>query len=157
MRYAAHLDLVNDRAKDIAEEQKPRVLILGLSPSARKEGGTGQVFALDTIESSFIEEIVHARNSFQDPGYFKTLNTEQLLALDLVSLLRIALLACPPGQGKAGIGLSPEEDCPKARHLLPAAALASPMKRERSESVCPLSDSIDTTMRFFSLAISARV
>lgn len=83
----SQVDLVNDRTKDIAEEQKPRVLILGLSPSARKEGGAGQVFGLDTIESSFIEEIVHAQNSFQDPGYFKTLNAEQLLALDPDSIV----------------------------------------------------------------------
>lgn len=83
----SQVDLVNDRTKDIAEEQKPRVLILGLSPSARKEGGAGQVFGLDTIESSFIEEIVHAQNSFQDPGYFKTLNAEQLLARDPDSIV----------------------------------------------------------------------
>jgi iron complex transport system substrate-binding protein len=83
----SQVNLVNERTKDIAQEQKPRVLILGLSPSARKEGGAGQVFGLDTIESSFIEEIVHAQNSFQDPGYFKTLNAEQLLALDPDSIV----------------------------------------------------------------------
>lgn len=83
----SQVNLVNDRTKDIAKGQKPRVLILGLSPSARKEGGAGQVFGLDTIESSFIEEIVHAQNSFQDPGYFKTLNAEQLLALDPDSIV----------------------------------------------------------------------
>lgn len=76
------MNLVSERTKDVSEDQKPRVLILGLSPSARKEGGAGQVFGLDTIESYFIEDLVHAKNAYQDPGYFKTLNAEQLLALD---------------------------------------------------------------------------
>ena len=76
------VDLVSQRTEDVSEEQKPKVLILGLSPSARKEGGAGQVFGLDTIESYFIENLVHAENAYHDPGYFKTLNAEQLLALD---------------------------------------------------------------------------
>ena len=75
------VDLVSQRTEDVSEEQKPKVLILGLSPSARKEGGAGQVFGLDTIESYFIENLVHAENAYHDPGYFKTLNAEQLLAL----------------------------------------------------------------------------
>ncbi|MDD2835894.1 MAG: ABC transporter substrate-binding protein [Methanothrix sp.] len=83
----SQVDLIDERTKDIADLQKPRVLILGLSPSARKEGGAGQVFGLDTIESFFIEGIVHAKNAFQDPGYFKTLNAEQLLALDPDSIV----------------------------------------------------------------------
>jgi iron complex transport system substrate-binding protein len=83
----SQVDLIDERTKDIAELQKPRVLILGLSPSARKEGGAGQVFGLDTIESFFIEGIVHAKNAFHDPGYFKTLNAEQLLALDPDSIV----------------------------------------------------------------------
>jgi iron complex transport system substrate-binding protein len=83
----SQVDLIDERTKDIAEQQKPRVLILGLSPSARKEGGAGQVFGLDTIESFFIEGIVHAKNAFEDPGYFKTLNAEQLLALDPDSIV----------------------------------------------------------------------
>jgi iron complex transport system substrate-binding protein len=83
----SQVDLIDERTKDITEQQKPRVLILGLSPSARKEGGAGQVFGLDTIESFFIEGIVHARNAFQDPGYFKTINAEQLLALDPDSIV----------------------------------------------------------------------
>ncbi|HPW72435.1 MAG: ABC transporter substrate-binding protein [Methanothrix sp.] len=78
----SQVDLVRERTADVPEEQKPGVLILGLSPSARKEGGAGQVFGLDTIESYFIEDLVHAENAFRDPGYFKTLNAEQLLALD---------------------------------------------------------------------------
>lgn len=78
----SQVNLVRERTKDIKDEQKPRVLILGLSPSARKQGGAGQVFGLDTIESYFIENVVNARNAFQDRGYFKTVNAEQLLALD---------------------------------------------------------------------------
>ncbi len=81
------LNLVSERTKDAPDYEKPRVLILGLSPSARKEGGAGQVFGLDTIESYFIEDLVHAKNAYQDPGYFKTLNAEQLLALDPDSIV----------------------------------------------------------------------
>lgn len=76
------VQLVNDRTKDISEEEKPSVLVFGLSPRARKTGGAGQVFGLDTAESEFIEEYVHAHNAFQEPGYFKTISTEQVLALE---------------------------------------------------------------------------
>lgn len=81
------VDLIKERTTEAAVEQKPRVLILGLSPSARKQGGAGQVFGLDTIESYFIEDLVHAENSFKDPGYFKILNAEQLLSLDPDSIV----------------------------------------------------------------------
>lgn len=84
---SGQVDLINERTKDVPDAQKPGILILGLSPSARKEGGAGQVFGLDTIESYFIEDLVHAENAFQDPGYFKTLNAEQLLALDPDSIV----------------------------------------------------------------------
>jgi iron complex transport system substrate-binding protein len=83
----SQVELISERTKDISEEQKQRVLILGLSPSARKEGGAGQVFGLDTIESFFIEDLVNAKNAFQDPGYFKILNAEQLLSLDPDSIV----------------------------------------------------------------------
>ncbi|KLK87834.1 ABC transporter substrate-binding protein [Methanoculleus sediminis] len=74
--------LIDERTRDIPLDERPRVLILGLSPTARNAGGAGQVFGLDTIESYFIEEIAHAQNAFAEPGYFKTVSAEQILSID---------------------------------------------------------------------------
>lgn len=73
---------VKERTEVIADEDRQEVLIFGPSPSAREQGGAGQVFGLDTIESHFIEDIVHARNAYRMPGYFKIISAEHLLALD---------------------------------------------------------------------------
>ncbi len=70
------------RTRNIPDESRPRVMVLGLSPAARKKGAAGQVFGLDTIESYFIEEVVHAKNAFQSSGHFKLINTEHLLAIN---------------------------------------------------------------------------
>lgn len=70
------------RTDQIPARDRQRVLILGLSPSARKSGGAGQVFGTDTMESFFVEQLAHGRNAFSHPGYFKTLSAEQLLSLD---------------------------------------------------------------------------
>ncbi|WP_301677459.1 ABC transporter substrate-binding protein [Methanoculleus methanifontis] len=76
------VSLIDERTRDIPLDEQPRVLILGLSPTARNAGGAGQVFGLDTIESYFIEEIAHAQNAFAEPGYFKTVSAEQILSID---------------------------------------------------------------------------
>jgi iron complex transport system substrate-binding protein len=76
------VDMVRERTEEVPDSERPDVLILGLSPSARREGGAGVVFGTDTIESFFIEELAKARNAFQNPGYFKTVSAEHLLALN---------------------------------------------------------------------------
>jgi iron complex transport system substrate-binding protein len=76
------ISLVRERTADIADEEKPSVLILGLSPVSRNNGGAGDVMGLDTIESYFIENIVNARNAYQDNGYYKTVSAEHVLALN---------------------------------------------------------------------------
>lgn len=73
---------MKERTKDIPDEEKPRVLMLGLSPETRGEGGAGDVMGLDTIESYFIEDIVNARNAYQENGYYKVLSAEHVLALN---------------------------------------------------------------------------
>lgn len=73
--------LVFDRTKDISEADKPSVLLLGLNPNVREEGGVGSAFGLSDIQSYFVEEIVHARNAFQQKNN-AILNPEQILALD---------------------------------------------------------------------------
>lgn len=78
----SQVNYVNEQTKDISDEEKPDVLIFGASPKARSANGAGQVFGLDTIESFFIQDLVHARNSFQEPGYFKIVSAEQVLALN---------------------------------------------------------------------------
>ncbi len=73
--------MIRERTRDVPETSKPTVLILGLSPTARTQGGAGQVFGTGTMESFFIEDLVNARNSFNESGAnFKTLSAEQILA-----------------------------------------------------------------------------
>ncbi|SFM27249.1 ABC transporter substrate-binding protein [Methanolobus profundi] len=76
------VSFVSERTQTIQEEEKPEVLIFGASPKARGEGGAGQIFGLDTLESFFIEDIVNANNAFQEEGYFKTVSAEHMLALN---------------------------------------------------------------------------
>lgn len=78
----AQTAFIRERTKDIKDADKVNTLIFGLSPKARKAGGAGQVFGLDTIESYFIENIANANNAYDEPGYFRKINTEQVLALD---------------------------------------------------------------------------
>ena len=73
---------VEERTRDIPEDQRPRVLLLGLSPKARDAGGAGHVRGVSTLESYFLEELVRARNAFRGKGAWNILNTEQILALD---------------------------------------------------------------------------
>lgn len=74
--------LVRERTEDIPDEEKPTVLIFGLSPASRDKGGTGDVMGLDTIESYFIEDIVNARSAYQENGYYKRVSAEHVLALN---------------------------------------------------------------------------
>lgn len=77
------VDMVQERTRDIPEAEKPKVLMFGLSPNARNEGGAGTAHGLTTIESNFIEEIANAKNAYQENvGNFQVLSTEQVLALD---------------------------------------------------------------------------
>jgi iron complex transport system substrate-binding protein len=73
--------LVFERTKDIPDAERPTVLVFGASPTARKAGGAGNVRGTDTIESYFVEEIVHAKNAFRNTGS-PMISAEQLLALD---------------------------------------------------------------------------
>jgi len=75
------IEMIAERTAGIAEVDKPEVLMFGLSPTARKSGGAGNIWGTDTIESFFLEEIVHARNAYDGVGSFSiTLSAEQVLA-----------------------------------------------------------------------------
>lgn len=74
--------LVEERTRNVPNEKRPRVLLFGLSPRARAASGAGTVSGIDTTESYFVEGIAHSVNAFQEPGHFKTVGMEQVLALD---------------------------------------------------------------------------
>jgi len=75
------VNMIRERTRNIPDADKPTVLILGLSPTARKNGGAGQVYGTGTIESFFIENLVNAKNSYgEERAYAKTLSAEQILA-----------------------------------------------------------------------------
>ncbi len=78
----SQITLVSERTKEIPEDEKQSVLLFGLNPNVRADGGSGTVFGLQDIQSYMLEEIVHAKNAFQDDSYSKPLNAEQVLALD---------------------------------------------------------------------------
>jgi len=75
------IQLVIERTKDIPDDQKPNVLMLGLNPDVRAEGGVGQVFGVKNIHVHFITDIVHAKYAYTGDAT-ATLNPEQILALD---------------------------------------------------------------------------
>lgn len=78
----SQVNLVRERTRDIPEDQKLRVLIFGLNPNVRKEGGSGSAAGLKDIQSYLLENVVNAKNAFQDDSFSKDLNAEQVLALD---------------------------------------------------------------------------
>ncbi|MCM1987732.1 ABC transporter substrate-binding protein [Methanococcoides seepicolus] len=78
----SQVNLISERTKDIPDEEKPEVLIFGASPKTRGAGGAGNVNGLDTIESFFIQDLVHAKNNFQEDGNSKVVSAEHVLALN---------------------------------------------------------------------------
>jgi len=76
------VDFVENRTINISDENKTNVLLFGLSPNARQSGGAGDVLSRDTMESYFIEEIINAKNAYDDTGGWKILSTEQILVLN---------------------------------------------------------------------------
>jgi iron complex transport system substrate-binding protein len=73
---------VMDRTGEIPGNQKPSVLLFGLSPKSREAGGAGHVRGLNTIDSWLVETLVNARNAFRTKGAWNILSTEQVLAID---------------------------------------------------------------------------
>ncbi|WDP93248.1 MAG: ABC transporter substrate-binding protein [Desulfobacter sp.] len=83
---AAYLEswvaLVRERTEGIRPEDRKKLLLLGLSPKARSQGGAGHVKGEDTLQSYFLGQVVRADNAYTGPGAWNILNTEQLLTLD---------------------------------------------------------------------------
>lgn len=78
----SQIDEIRKRTKDIPEDEKVRMMQLGLSPRAREGGGAGMAWGLDTIESYFIENIANAKNAYDGTGAFVVVSTEQILNMD---------------------------------------------------------------------------
>lgn len=74
--------VIRKRTADIGENQKTRLLYLGLNPDLRKKGSSGAVFGVNTPESYIIENVAGAKNAFRSHGYGIPLSTEQIYALD---------------------------------------------------------------------------
>lgn len=79
---ARQVQEIERRTKGVQETDKPRVLLLGLSPKARDAGGAGHVRGMGTMESYFVEELVHARNAYGGKGAWNILGAEQIMAID---------------------------------------------------------------------------
>ncbi len=73
---------VRERTCDIPEADKKEILLLGLSPKARSQGGAGNARGQDTIQTHLLQKYVNANNAYKGSGAWGILNTGQLLALD---------------------------------------------------------------------------
>lgn len=76
------LDGIEQRTRKIPPAQRKSILLLGLSPRSRLAGGAGYVRGTRTLQTHLMTRFVHARNAFEQPGAWRLLNLEQLLALD---------------------------------------------------------------------------
>ncbi len=76
------VEMIRERTADIVPANQKKLLLLGLSPNARSQGGAGHVKGLDTIQTYFLDHFVHAKNAYDGRGAWNILNTEQLLSLD---------------------------------------------------------------------------
>lgn len=78
----ACVEMIRQRTADIPSEKRKKLLMLGLSPKARSQGGAAHVKGTDTIQTFFLKNHVHADNAFNGSGAWSILNTEQILSLD---------------------------------------------------------------------------
>jgi len=75
------IEFVKDRTEDISDDEKPRVLYIGLSTLYGDGATVGLVFGTDKMESIFLEDIVNAKNAFDGIGQ-PSMSAEQIIALD---------------------------------------------------------------------------
>ncbi|KKG14672.1 ABC transporter substrate-binding protein [Methanosarcina sp. 2.H.T.1A.6] len=76
-------EMIRERTQNISDEEKPDVLVLGLSPMHRTQTSAGIAWGLKTTESYMIEDVVNAKNAFRsDLGSFEVVSAEKVLAMD---------------------------------------------------------------------------
>ena len=74
--------LIRERTKNIPQNERAKVLYLGLNPNVRQQGGSGSAHGTDTPESYIIESVAGAKNVFTGKGSGVPLSAEQIYALD---------------------------------------------------------------------------
>jgi iron complex transport system substrate-binding protein len=84
------------RTESIPASQRKRLLLLGLSPKARSQGGAAHVKGQDTIQTFFITDYVNASNAYEGRGAWNILNTEQILALDPDAIILVTAWGYQP-------------------------------------------------------------
>lgn len=72
--------MIEERTKNIKEKRS--VLYIGLNANARKKGGVGSVWGVNTPESYIIEKIANAKNAFRGDGSGVILSSEQIYAIN---------------------------------------------------------------------------
>lgn len=72
--------LIEERTKNVKEKRS--ILYIGLNANARKKGGVGSVWGVNTPESYIIEKIANAKNAFRGDGSGVILSSEQIYALN---------------------------------------------------------------------------
>lgn len=73
--------MIRKRTQGVPEAKKTKVLLLGLSPKVRKQGGTGNVWGVDTPESYIVEKVANAKSAFRGKGVGQVVNVEQIYSL----------------------------------------------------------------------------
>ena len=75
------VQLIKDRTDDIVDEDKAQVLYFGAPTSAKDKGGAGYALGTHTIESIFLEDIVNAKNAYNE-STTDIISSERLLSID---------------------------------------------------------------------------
>ncbi|MCG8639454.1 MAG: ABC transporter substrate-binding protein [Desulfobacterales bacterium] len=76
------VEFVRKRTAGIPVESRKKLLLLGLSPKARSQGGAAHVKGNDTLQSFFLDKIINADNAYEASGAWNILSTEQVLSHD---------------------------------------------------------------------------
>lgn len=72
---------IQDRTKDIPDDEKRSFMYAGISTRCPGQGGVSFVEGVDQLESIMLENIVNAKNSYTGNGR-QVMSREQMLALD---------------------------------------------------------------------------
>jgi iron complex transport system substrate-binding protein len=119
---AGEVAWVRERTAGVTDAEKPRVLIFGLSPAVRRQGGAGTVSGRRSIESWLLEEVANARNAFSAEAYSREVNAEHVLALDPDAvLLPTASGFHPTREILEGPAFTTLQELPALRHRRVAA------------------------------------
>ena len=73
---------IRERTADIPEDERTRLLYVGLNPDVRRQGGAGSVLGVDAPESWIIETVAGAINAYRGKGAAAPISAEQIYALD---------------------------------------------------------------------------